>query len=52
MQLEDNGQVAKVASSLLAAVHCWRYRAKSILDTWGTSMVRVLLSPLLGHVYF
>ncbi|XP_077320975.1 pleckstrin homology domain-containing family G member 3 isoform X3 [Lithobates pipiens] len=35
IQLGDDEQVADFASSLLAVIHCWRYRAKTLLDTWG-----------------
>ncbi|KAM4662719.1 pleckstrin homology domain-containing family G member 3 isoform 2-T2 [Discoglossus pictus] len=35
IQLGDDDQVADFASSLLAVIHCWHYRAKTLLYTWG-----------------
>ncbi|XP_041431304.1 pleckstrin homology domain-containing family G member 3 isoform X2 [Xenopus laevis] len=37
---DDDEQVADFASSLLAVIHCWHYRAKTLLYTWGTPMTK------------
>ncbi|XP_041429302.1 pleckstrin homology domain-containing family G member 3 isoform X4 [Xenopus laevis] len=37
---DDDEQVADFASSLLAVIHCWHYRAKTLLYTWGAPMTK------------
>ncbi|KAM4690213.1 pleckstrin homology domain-containing family G member 3 isoform 2-T2 [Rhinophrynus dorsalis] len=37
---DDADQVADFASSLLAIIHCWHYRAKTLLYTWGAPTSR------------
>ncbi|KAM9294473.1 pleckstrin homology domain-containing family G member 3 [Gastrophryne carolinensis] len=43
IKLGDDAEVADSASSLLAVIHCWQYKAKTLLDTLGSSVNKDLL---------